>query len=360
VRYRLKTLPIRPTATALAIGAVGGAVATWVGLPLAWMLGAMLATLAAGLAGVRASVPMGLRQPVMIVLGVSIGSSFSPGALEHIADWPWSLAAVAALAPVSTWLAARYYAHAAGFDGVTALFSATPGGLSSMILIGGASGGDERLIAVSQGLRVFVIVLLIPLAVDAFTPLSEARAHLDGAAARSADLAQWLVLVLGVGAGVVVARLIRLPAPQLTGAMGASAALHLTGATTVVLPALLLQVGLWMVGSAVGAQFAGFAPRTLFAVARHAVIVALMLIALAAVVAVGLGAILHLDYLAMVLAFVPGGITEMCLIAVVLDVDPAFVAVHHLLRLLLILFLAPVVGAMAKRRALAKLALPDR
>jgi hypothetical protein len=151
-----------------------------------------------------------------------------------------------------------------------------------------------------------------------------------------------------------------MPAPQLTGAMIASAALHLTGASTVVLPALLLQVGLWIIGSAVGAQFAGFDLRTLLAVARHAVIVALLLIALAAVVAVGLGAILHLDYLAMMLAFVPGGITEMCLIAAVLDIDPAFVAVHHLLRLLLILLLAPAVGAMAKRRALAKLALPDR
>jgi len=355
----MKALPIRLTAMALAIGGVGGAVATWAGLPLAWMLGAMLATLVASLAGVRASVPMALRQPVMIILGVSIGSSFSPASLEHIADWPWSLAAVAALVPVSTWLAARYYAHVAGFDGVTALFSATPGGLSSMILIGGASGGDERLIAVSQGLRVFIIVLLIPLAVDAFTPLSEAGARLD-VAAKSADLAQWLVLVLGVGAGVGVAYVIRMPAPQLTGAMIASAALHLTGASTVVLPALLLQVGLWIIGSAVGAQFAGFDLRTLLAVARHAVIVALLLIALAAVVAVGLGAILNLDYLAMMLAFVPGGITEMCLIAVVLDVDPAFVAVHHLLRLLLILLLAPAVGAMAKRRALAKLALPDR
>ena len=354
------TFPLRPIATALVIGAVGGAVAAWIGLPLAWMLGPMLATLVASLAGVRASVPMALRQPVLIVLGVSIGSSFSPPALEHIADWPWSLAAVAALVPVTTWLAARYYAHAAGFDGVTALFSATPGGLSSMILIGGGAGGDERLIAVSQGLRVFIIVLLVPLAVDSVTPLSQARAHLDAAAAASPDLAQWLFLVLGVGAGVGIAHLIRLPTPQLTGAMIASAALHLTGASTVVLPALCLQVGLWIVGSAVGTQFAGFELRTLFAVARHAVIVALLMIALAVVVALGLGAILHLDYLAMMLAFVPGGITEMCLIAVVLDVDPAFVAVHHLLRLLLILLLAPMVGAMAKRRALAKLALPDR
>ena len=358
--HRLKALPIRPIATALAIGGLGGAFATWIGLPLAWMLGAMLATLAASLAGVRASIPMGLRQPVLIVLGVSIGSSFAPDSVQHFAEWPWSLAAVAALTPVTTWLAARYYARFAGFDGVTALFSATPGGLSSMVMIGGASGGDERLIALTQGLRVFIIVLLIPLAVDSFMPLSEARAHLDAAAAVSADLAEWLILVGGVGAGVVVARLIRLPAAQMTGAMISSAALHLTGATTAVLPDLLLQLALWILGSAIGSQFAGFRLRTLLAVGRHAAIVAVMMIALAAVVAVGLGAVLDLNILATLLAFVPGGIAEMCLIAVVLDVDPAFVAVHHLLRLLLILLAAPAIGVMAKRRALAKLALPDR
>jgi membrane AbrB-like protein len=209
-------------------------------------------------------------------------------------------------------------------------------------------------------LRVFIIVLLIPLAVGSFMPLSEARAQLDAAAAMSADLAEWLVLILGVGAGIVVAHLIRLPAPQMTGAMFASAALHLTGASTVLLPDLLLQLALWIVGSSIGAQFAGFDLRTLFAIGRHAAMVAVMMIALAAVVAVGLGALLDLDTLATLLAFVPGGIAEMCLIAVVLDVDPAFVALHHLLRLSLILLLAPVVGAMAKRHALAKLALPDR
>jgi len=360
VPYRLKALPIRPIATALAIGAVGGAVAHWIGLPLAWMLGSMLATLVASLAGVRASVPMGLRQPVLMILGVFIGGSFSPDSVSRIADWPWTLTAVAALVPVSTWLAARYYAQVAGFDGVTALFSATPGGLSSMVMIGGASGGDERLIALTQGLRVFIIVLLIPLAVDTVMPLSEARAQLDATAPVSADLGEWLILVLGVGVGVVAAHLIRLPAPLMTGAMVASAALHLTGASTVMLPDLLLQLALWIVGSSIGAQFAGFRLRTLFAVGRHAAIVAVMMIALAAAVAVGLGAILDLDILATVLAFVPGGVAEMCLIAVVLDADPTFVAVHHLLRLLLILLLAPVVGAMAKRRALAKLALPDR
>ena len=35
----MKGLPIRPIVTALAIGAVGGAIAHWIGLPLAWLPG---------------------------------------------------------------------------------------------------------------------------------------------------------------------------------------------------------------------------------------------------------------------------------------------------------------------------------
>ena len=346
----MKWFAVRPTVTALAIGAVGGAVGAWIGLPLAWLLGAMLATLAASIAGVRASVPMALRQPVLVILGMFIGSSFSPGTVERIAEWPWTLAAVALLVPVSTWLAALYYARAAGFDATTAVFSAAPGGLSSMIVIGAGSGGDERLIALTQSLRVFLIVLLIPLAVDAFTPISPSPVQAD-AVAVSDEFAQWLILVFGVAAGIVVARLARMPSPYMTGAMFASAALHLTGASTVVPPEPLLWLALWVIGSAVGAQFGGFDVRTLLSIGRHAVIVALILIGLAAVVAVGLGAVLDLDILATLLAFVPGGVAEMCLIAVVFDADPAFVAVHHLLRISLILIAAPAVGAMAKRRA---------
>ncbi len=347
----MKSLPVRSTATALAIGAAGGAVGARIGLPLAWMLGAMLATLAASIAGVRASVPMALRQPVLVILGVFIGSSFLPGTVERIAEWPWTLAAVALLVPISTWLAALYYARVAGFDGATALFSAAPGGLSSMIVIGAASGGDERLIALTQSLRVFLIVLLIPLAMDTLTPIAQLPAPLDAAAEGSGSLSQWLILIFGVAAGIVIARLARMPAPYMTGAMFASAALHLTGASTVVPPEPLLWLALWVIGSAVGAQFGGFEVRTLLAVGRHAAIVAVILIGLAAVVAVGLGTVLDLDILATLLAFVPGGVAEMCLIAVVFDADPAFVAVHHLLRISLILLAAPVIGAMAKRRA---------
>ncbi len=45
----------------------------------------------------------------------------------------------------------------------------------------------------------------------------------------------------------------------------------------------------------------------------------------------------------LILALSPGGFAEMALAALTLNVDPAFVTTHHGLRLLVIVFIVPVV-----------------
>ena len=43
------------------------------------------------------------------------------------------------------------------------------------------------------------------------------------------------------------------------------------------------------------------------------------------------------------LSFCPGGIYEVAVIAIAFDLDPNFVAFHHIIRLLIILFLVPII-----------------
>ncbi|MFX4906819.1 AbrB family transcriptional regulator, partial [Acinetobacter baumannii] len=72
---------------ALAAGAAGGALFYWLRMPLAWMLGAMTATALLALSGARPEVVSGLRSGLVMVLGVLLGSSFSPSLLGHLRDW---------------------------------------------------------------------------------------------------------------------------------------------------------------------------------------------------------------------------------------------------------------------------------
>ena len=72
---------------ALAIGALRGLLFLAAGLPLAWMLGPMLATMIASLAGLPLAVPAALRGPTIAVLGVLLGSRFTPEGLERLVRW---------------------------------------------------------------------------------------------------------------------------------------------------------------------------------------------------------------------------------------------------------------------------------
>ena len=56
----------------------------------------------------------------------------------------------------------------------------------------------------------------------------------------------------------------------------------------------------------------------------------------------GLNAARGLPVAALVLAFAPGGRAEMTLIALALGVDPAFVSTHHVVRIFLVVILAPM------------------
>lgn len=55
------------------------------------------------------------------------------------------------------------------------------------------------------------------------------------------------------------------------------------------------------------------------------------------------------DTAALFLAFVPGGLSEVVLLAAALDVDPAFVVFHHLFRFIAIASLLPWLAARLTR-----------
>ena len=49
------------------------------------------------------------------------------------------------------------------------------------------------------------------------------------------------------------------------------------------------------------------------------------------------------NFLTLILSFCPGGIYEVAVIAIAFDLEPDFVAFHHIIRLLFILFVVPVI-----------------
>ncbi|MFP6731759.1 MAG: AbrB family transcriptional regulator [Alphaproteobacteria bacterium] len=342
----------RALARALAIGAAGGSIFAWFNLPLAWMMGAMCLTTLSAIGGVAVKVPPSLRMIMIAVLGVMLGSAFHPDIIESAGQWSASLAMLFFYVAVVALLGGLYFRKVAKYDATTAYFSAIPGGLSEMILVGGSMGGDDRSIALTHASRILLVVLIIPFwfrLVEGYEPApggvsSSFMAFVDIPAA---DL---VILALCAVIGFFVARACRLPAAALTGPMVISAAVHLFGLTTSKPPSELIIIAQIVIGTAIGCRFAGVGPRRVLRALVAAGGATAIMLGIGVLFSLGLHAALGLPVAALVLAFAPGGLAEMTLIALALGVDPAFVSTHHVVRIFLVVILAPLAFKMIAPR----------
>lgn len=337
-----------PLAGALALGAVGGAGFWWAGLPLPWMTGAMCATTIASLSGVPLAGPVRLRTAMIAVLGLMLGSAFTPDVVDKLPEWPASLGAMAIFVVIvgtGLYFVLRRWA---GFSMATAYFSAAPGGLTQMVLVGTSVGGDEKTISLMHTVRLMLTVLVIPLWFRIF------EGYVPGTRGGDAwfsgvDHVEAAILGVCAVAGVWFAARLRLPAPALIGPTVLSAAVHFTGLSQAGPPDALVATAQVVLGAGLGCRFAGVPVRSVIGVIGIAASATAALMASAAIAAGVLHQTLGLPFGVVLLAFSPGGVVEMCLISLAMGVDIAFVSTHHFLRIFLIVLLAPLVFALVRR-----------
>ncbi|MGP1394766.1 MAG: AbrB family transcriptional regulator [Inquilinaceae bacterium] len=348
VSLRFRSVDYRRLVLALVIGTAGGALLAHYQLPLAWMIGAMLFTSIAALSRLPVAVPAPLRAGMIMILGIMLGGAFRPEILGQLGEWSLSLAGLIAYILVSIVVGLVFLRRVAGYDPVTAFFTATPGGFNEMVLIGGAMGGNDRVIALSHSARVMLVVFTIPFwfrfAVGIETsdrgPLGPSLGDIP-----PLDVALLAACVVGVP----IARRLRLPAPALVGPMILSAVIHLAGLTASSPPGVLIAAAQVVVGSAIGCRFAGTPLRVL----GHALLIAFGLTALLLGVTTAFAFAVHhltgIGLIDLVLAYAPGGLAEMSLVALALGADAAFVATHHVARVILIILFAPLIFTLGKR-----------
>ncbi len=331
---------LAPIALSLALGAAGGAVFATLNVPLPWMLGAIVANTIAAVRGWPVTIPHTVRVIVISIVGVFLGASFSPDMLDRLAAWAGSLSLMFVFIPLVTLIASEYFRRFAGFDQATAIFSGAPGTLTAMVIVGGSSGGDERLITLAQGLRAMLVVMVLPNIVAVLVGHPEAIQVIASESSAVSPQAVWLIGAAVTG--FVVAHVLNLPAIAMATSMVVTAALYLAGVVTWHAPDPVFQAALWILGSAIGSRFAIASAATFFRVSRHAIVATGVVIVVSAAFAGVASLLTGTPYLTSLLSFTPGGVAEMCLIAIAFDIDPTFVAVHHLLRIAILVTLLPI------------------
>lgn len=337
---------LREALPTLLLGAAGAALFWALSFPAAVITGPAAVVSVATLMGLRSHVPARLRDAVLLVLGVSIGSTVTPEVIETALAWPVSLAVLSAtllivMATVRTILM-RVFAQ----DSMTALLSATPGHLSYVLGLSTELRADVPQVALVQSVRVLLLTLLVPVLVSFWGAEGTSAPPDHGTiSAMSAAAVFSAALLLGL-----VFRRFGVPAPLLLGGMAASAFGHGADLTPGVLPGWATTVAFVVMGSLIGTRFRGLGRQGLVRGFAAGVVVTVLSCAIAALGAVVTAEIVDLPPAALLLAFAPGGVEVMAALAVETSLEPAFVAAHHVFRLVLLSIIVPVVLARERRR----------
>lgn len=339
----------------LALGAFGGFAARLVHLPLPMLLGSLLAVAAAALAGLRPlgylpQFPTTLRQFFVPIIGVAIGGNFTPTILTEAGLWWPSLVALCLFIPSAHLLGYRALRATGKLDKVTTFFGTAPGGLNETVLMGEEMGADVPMLTMLQFLRLILTIIVVPLGFTVATGHavgSAGGASLVAAHALSLPDLGWIVAAGLIGA--VLGQASRMPAGIITGPILVSAAMHLAGLSDASPPLWSIWLTQIVIGTSLGVRFAGMPLGNFVLAVRLAAVNVTISIGLAAAFAFALADFVHEPVAAVFLAFAPGGLTEMSLIALSLQMSVIYVTAHHVLRIVLAVALARGFAGRIKR-----------
>ncbi|MFO1100998.1 MAG: AbrB family transcriptional regulator [Xanthobacteraceae bacterium] len=329
-------------AETLLIGAAGGAVFAAARFPAGWLAGAMIFCAAAALLGRPLGVPRPVARFFSVIVGMALGGVVNPVTLHGVAAWPLSVALIALAMACVTFATMTYLRRVHGWDGMTALLAGFPGALGQVMAYAAEENCDMRAIAIVQMMRVAILTIGVPAALAALGLTAADRGVVQATGIFDAPGELVLLIVACVAAGFILVRL-GLPGGLLIGPMVVSAALHGSGLISATLPLWVTVIGMIGIGSIGGARFAGTPARLVLSYLWAALGAFAVSLAIAALFASMAGLLVYESAGDIAVAYLPGAIDAMMVLALALDLDPIFVGAHHLARLLGLSLALPVV-----------------
>ncbi len=321
------------SALALLVGAAGSVTFVYFNLPLPWFLGALTACLVASVVGAPIERPRPLAIPMRAVLGVAIGSAFTPALLDRAGSMAWSLLLLIPFMIFVIGLGMVVYEKLGKFDRPTAFFAAVPGGLTDMTAMAEDSGANARAVILVQASRIVVIVFALPLWLQWHDGLAVGQAFASRVRIwEVAPLDAAIMIGMGLG-GWLGARWLGLAGAPIVGPMLVSGFAHVFGLTEARVPLEVLIIAQISVGTLLGAQFRGLTLKEFSNTMVWGIAYAFVLLVITGFTAQWVSQLTGFSPVSVLLAFAPGGQTELNLLAFVLGLDVAYIALHHLVRL---------------------------
>jgi len=316
-------------------------VAGYFNIPLAWFLGPMLITSIISLAGIKIKMPKLVLSTVLVLLGLYIGNYVDKSLFSQIHQWAWTSLIMLAYIIVSVLLVSKYLQKFSGYEKKTSVFSAAPGALGPLLILAEDEKSDLSQVATSHLIRLIIIITVFPFIVNSFYDTENIK--LAETIVENQNISHLLILIALSIVLIILFDKLRIPAALLSGTLIASGFLQITEIASYKLPPNIIDYCLLILGSSVGCRFADKTFNEIAKNALHSFVATFFLVALGLIAAFIAGLVIDKNFFTLLLSYCPGGIYEVAVIAIFFDLDPEFVSFHHIIRLLMILFVVPII-----------------
>ena len=315
-------------------------VADYFNIPLAWMLGPMIVTSIAALAGLKVVMPKIALSSILIILGLHIGNYIDQNLFNQMINWFWTSVIMLIYIIICILIVSKYLQKYAGYGEKASIFSSAPGALGPLMILAENEKTDLSQVATSHLIRLIIIITVIPFIIVNNTG-SEVLL-LDNFDYMGQNHLKLILLIIASLFFIFIFDKIRVPAALLSGTLFASGLLQITDIASYKLPDASINFCLLILGASVGCRFAEKTVKEIANNSLHSIVATTILVLLGLLAAYIATFFVDTNILTLILSFSPGGIYEVAVIAIAFDLDPDFVAFHHIIRLLFILFTVPI------------------
>jgi len=345
----------------ISVSSLGGFLISLTDLSIGWMIGTFLA--ATFLSFWRPSVLRGNENQKgmpkywlylgQFILGIHLGQKLNLTFLQVFKENWLAIILMLLLSIIFSLLSGLVLWKYSNTEMMTSFFGTAPGGLSAMPGIAEEAGANTAVVSIIQTMRVFLVILMIPL----FASFS---ASASGNSANHVPLPVltdpefkigmllWTFALIGFAyAGYRLIKYLRIPAPWLIGSMVGVAIAQSLGSFFIGSdiiswwPHEVIILSQIIIAASIGSRF----QKSMFIGLKRTIMVSFLstvgLIFSMVICAILVAKITKISLITSILAFAPGGIAEMTTTSVVLHGDSTFVVAVQVLRILIICVILP-------------------
>ena len=315
-------------------------IADFFNVPLAWMIGPMIVTSLTALNGFQVLMPKIALSSILIILGLHIGNYIDQNLLTQMVNWIWTTVIMFFYIVISILIVSKYLQKFSGYKEKTSIFSSAPGALGPLMILAEYEKSDLSQVATAHLIRLIIIITVFPFIIVNLSPTASLELErFDYMSQNHWDL---VLLIIASLVFIFFFDKFKVPAALLSGTLVASGFLQIFDIASYKLPDASINFCLLILGASVGCRFANKTIKEVSSNSFHGLVATILLVLLGLVAAYIATFFVDTNFLSLILSFCPGGIYEVAVIAIAFDLDPDFVAFHHIIRLLFILFTVPV------------------